>query len=41
MKAYSEDLRQKRVQTVQQPSKPEAARFFGISLGQALHESRL
>jgi len=33
MKAYSEDLRQKRVQTVQQRSTPEATRLFGISLG--------
>src|SRR5918995_5826231 len=43
MKAYSEDLRQKVVQAVQQrgSSKSEAARLFGISLSSVKRYTRL
>jgi transposase len=43
MKAYSEDLRQKVVQAVQQrgTSKSQAARLFGISLSSVKRYSRL
>ena len=43
MKAYSEDLRQKVVQAVEErgTSKSQAARFFGISLSSAKRYTRL